>query len=151
MASFSLSHARSLLRTALFLTALAPLGCAGGSSGNGDDGKGPNRGGATNTGGSGGRGGSGGGKGGTSGKGGTGGGGAVPDIGDIGDDPVPERTWTIFVYGHGDHNLSYSLLSDLREMASADLGSDVNVLVLTDWDASQTIAGSDPPENYPDG
>ena len=77
-------------------------------------------------------------------------GGTPPDLEDL--PPSDEADWTIFVYGHGDHNLSNSLLTDLREMAGADLrAANVNVLVLTDWDASQFIPGSDPRENFPDG
>lgn len=78
----------------------------------------------------------------------SGSGGARPDLNDL--PPGDEADWTLFVYGHADHNLSNSLLTDLREMAGADLrGANVNVLVLTDWDASQTIPGSN--ENFPEG
>jgi hypothetical protein len=135
------SSARALVTSTLLALGIAVTACGGGS-----DEKDRERSESGGSGGSGGRGGSGG-TGGTSG----GGAGAVPNIGDIGEDPAPERAWTIFVYGHGDHNLSYSLLVDLQEMAAAELGDDVNVLVLTDWDASQAIAGTEPPEAYPDG
>ncbi len=49
------------------------------------------------------------------------------------------------MYGHGDHNLSNSLLADIFEMMDADLGDpgDVNVLVLADWDASQQTTAGD--------
>jgi hypothetical protein len=79
--------------------------------------------------------------------------GGVRDIDDLEVDPAPEAAWTIVVYGHGDHNLSNSLLNDLGEMARAELGApgNVNVLALTDWDASQAIAGTDPPEPFPEG
>lgn len=80
-------------------------------------------------------------------SGGVGGGTKLPGL----DEPAPEAAWTVFVYGHGDHNLSNSLLVDLREMAQAQLTQDVNVLVLTDWDASQVIAESDPPTSFPAG
>jgi len=93
---------------------------------------------------------------GTSGTSGTSGGtagtaGTPPDIDDL--PPDAEADWTVFVYGHGDHNLSNSLLADLAEMSRADLGDAgaFNLLVLTDWNASQTIAGSDPPEHFPSG
>jgi hypothetical protein len=80
--------------------------------------------------------------------GGSSSGGRPPDLQDL--PQVDEADWTLFVYGHGDHNLSNSLLTDLREMAAADLdAANVNVLVLTDWDASQIIPGSN--ENFPDG
>ncbi|HEX5101445.1 MAG TPA: clostripain-related cysteine peptidase [Polyangiaceae bacterium] len=92
---------------------------------------------------------SGGGTSGSSGKGGSSG--TPPTIDEL--EPDAEAAWTVFVYGHGDHNLSNSLLADLAEMAKADLGApgDFNLLVLTDWNASQTIAGSDPPERFPTG
>ena len=88
---------------------------------------------------------------GTAGTGGGGTGGTPPDIDDL--PPDAEADWTVFVYGHGDHNLSNSLLADLAEMAKADLGEPgaFNLVVLTDWNSSQTIAGSDPPENFPSG
>jgi hypothetical protein len=116
---------------------------AGGSSAGGSDG-------GTTSGGSSGKGGSSG-TGGSSGSSGSSGSGGAPDIGDI--VPDEEAEWTVFVYGHGDHNLSNSLFADLGEMAQADLGAsgDVNVLVLTDWNASQAFAGSDPPEYFPTG
>jgi Clostripain family len=77
----------------------------------------------------------------------------VPDLGQLGDKPAPEAAWTFLVYGHGDHNLSNSLLTDLQEMARAELGEPgtINVLALTDWDASQAIAGTDPPQAFPEG
>jgi hypothetical protein len=51
-------------------------------------------------------------------------------------DPAGAGTWTIFVYGHADHNLSPSLLADMIEMSNATLGDDINVIVMADWDAS---------------
>ena len=92
---------------------------------------------------------------GTSGKGGSAGtsgnAGTPPDISEL--PPDAEAAWTVFVYGHGDHNLSNSLLADLREMAKAELGEPgtFNLIVLTDWNASQTLAGSDPPVTFPTG
>jgi len=93
--------------------------------------------------------------GGTSGKGGGtskgGSSGKPPDLTQL--EPDAEAAWTVFVYGHGDHNLSNSLLADLSEMAKAELGApgNFNLIVLTDWNASQTIAGSDPPQKFPTG
>ncbi len=49
---------------------------------------------------------------------------------------VAPTTWTIFVYGHGDHNLSPSLANDIEKMGKAELGPNVNVIVLADWNAS---------------
>lgn len=113
---------------------------SGGDSGGDAGGKGGSSGGS-------GRGGSGG----SSGKGGSGGTGAVPDISEIPEIPAIEAAWTFFVYGHADHNLSNSLLRDLSEMAQATLAPNVNVVVVTDWDSSQAIAGTDPPERFPVG
>lgn len=149
---------------------LGAPGCSdGGSAADDDDDAGTSgdgSGGTSASGGAGGTGGSTGGKGGgtggrggsstggSAGKGGSGTGGSAgtpPDIDEL--PPAEEAAWTIFVYGHGDHNLSNSLLVDLREIAEADLGDpgSVNVLVLTDWDASQPIQGRNPPENFPEG
>ncbi len=64
--------------------------------------------------------------------------------------PDRERpTWTILVYGHGDHDLSNALLSDLAEMARAHIPPEVQLLVFADWDASRTIAGGSDP--FPGG
>lgn len=88
-----------------------------------------------------------------SGNDGQAGAGPVPDFGELGENPAPEADWTFLVYGHGDHNLSNSLLMDLQEMALAQQGApgSIHVLALTDWDASQIIAGTDPPEAFPEG
>jgi hypothetical protein len=56
--------------------------------------------------------------------------------------PARERpTWTVLVYGHADHDLSNTLLSDMAEMAGARLGPEVNLVVFADWDASRAISG----------
>jgi hypothetical protein len=67
----------------------------------------------------------------------TGCGGGGGDGGD--DEPMhePDATWTVFVYGHGDHNLSPSLQVDIEEMKAATLRQNVTVVVLADYDASQ--------------
>lgn len=77
----------------------------------------------------------------------------MQNLEDLEEHPAPEAAWTFLVYGHGDHNLSNSLLNDLQEMARARAGApgEINVLALTDWDASQAIAGTDPPQAFPDG
>lgn len=49
----------------------------------------------------------------------------------------PDATWTVVVYGHGDHNLSPSLRRDIDEMKAATLRDNVNVLVLADWNGSE--------------
>lgn len=56
--------------------------------------------------------------------------------------PPPPQTWTVFVYGHGDHNLSNSLLADMIEMCNAPLGSHMNVVVYADWRAGATAAAT---------
>lgn len=52
------------------------------------------------------------------------------------------KSWSIFVYGHADHNLSYSLAADMSEMSNATLGSHMSVIVAADWDSSQMTNGS---------
>ena len=49
-----------------------------------------------------------------------------------------DSTWTVVVYGHGDHNLSPGLARDLDEMKAATLRDNVNVLVLADWNGSES-------------
>ncbi len=58
--------------------------------------------------------------------------GSAPDAGD----PAGKTTWTVFVYGHADHNLSPSLVKDMAEMNAATFGPHIKVIVLADWDAS---------------
>src|SRR5215470_2546377 len=49
---------------------------------------------------------------------------------------VDKTDWAIFVYGHGDHNLSPSLVQDMIEMSKAHLQGRVNVIVVADWNGS---------------
>ncbi len=67
--------------------------------------------------------------------------------------PAAKADWTVFVYGHADHSLSYSLIKDMQEMSAAKLdgGAKVNVIVLADFDSSQVLPDSDPEQHYPDG
>jgi len=65
--------------------------------------------------------------------------------------PAPETDWTVFVYGHADHSLSNSLITDMAEMQAAELQGKVNVVVLADFDSSQVLAGSDPELHFPSG
>ncbi len=44
-------------------------------------------------------------------------------------------TWTILVYGHGDHNLSISLLRDMLEMEQLGSGDGFNIVVQADFNA----------------
>ncbi|HEY0713389.1 MAG TPA: clostripain-related cysteine peptidase, partial [Polyangia bacterium] len=59
----------------------------------------------------------------------------------------PEAEWTIFVYGHADHNLSPSMVKDLGEMSQAKLSDKVQVVALVDYDASL----ENDSENFPTG
>lgn len=43
------------------------------------------------------------------------------------------QSWTVFVYGSADHNLTPSLLTDMLEMGAATLTSNVNVIVAADY------------------
>ncbi|MCX8040293.1 MAG: clostripain-related cysteine peptidase [Planctomycetota bacterium] len=69
------------------------------------------------------------------GGGGSQGGTATP-AGSSGSSAGPTETWTLLVYGHADHNLSYSLARDLAEMGWARIGDHLRVLVVADWDAA---------------
>lgn len=61
-----------------------------------------------------------------------------------------DPTWTVFVYGHADHNLSASLFADLVEMVGARFdGNKINLIVLADWDARRRIP--DDGRNFPTG
>lgn len=77
--------------------------------------------------------------------------GDAPSLDDLATAPAEEVPWTILVYGHADHNLSFSLMRDMEEMAAAQLGSAVQLVVLADWDSSQAVPGSDPPIGFPEG
>lgn len=50
--------------------------------------------------------------------------------------PPPQR-WTVVVYGHADHNLSYNLALDLSEMSRARIGEHLQVVVIADWDVGR--------------
>jgi len=47
-----------------------------------------------------------------------------------------DNTWTILVYGHGDHNLSTSLLIDMLEMEQAGSADGFNIVLQADFNAS---------------
>ena len=51
--------------------------------------------------------------------------------------------WTIFVYGHGDNNLSWQLILSIEEMGEARLGTNVNVLVAADYCAGNVCRDPD--------
>lgn len=59
-----------------------------------------------------------------------------------------KAAWTIFVYGHADHNLSPSLVRDMVEMNKAVFGDHIRMIVMADWDAS---ADTGTGENYATG
>lgn len=52
-----------------------------------------------------------------------------------------DNSWTILVYGHGDHNLSSSLIMDMNEMEQAGSGKDFNIVVQADFNASEPNEG----------
>lgn len=56
--------------------------------------------------------------------------------------------WTIFFYGHGDHNLTGSLVDDINKMAAATLTSDVKIIVAADYNAAEKDSTG---ANYPTG
>ncbi|MCC7538819.1 MAG: hypothetical protein IT379_21520, partial [Deltaproteobacteria bacterium] len=72
-----------------------------------------------------------------------------PDGGTPPPPPGVEAEWTVFVYGHADHNLSNSLVRDIQEMNRATIPDDMNVIVLADFDASQDIG--DGGDKFPSG
>lgn len=57
---------------------------------------------------------------------------------------LPSVGWTIFVFGHGDHNLSQSLIEDLQEMEEAGSGPGFEIIVQADFDASAPNRGLPP-------
>ncbi len=68
---------------------------------------------------------------------------------DAGPGDAGADSWTVFIYGSGDNNLSAGLFRDLAEMVSADLGSSVRLVVMADWDSTRTIPGTK--ERFPSG
>lgn len=59
------------------------------------------------------------------------------------------KTWTVFVYGHGDHNLSGELDNDITKMANATIGSNIHFVVAADWNS--TTGKRSGIGNYPTG
>jgi hypothetical protein len=53
-------------------------------------------------------------------------------------------SWTVLVYGHGDHTLSESLLADIQEMNQAVLGDSVTVVVAADYSAGRAMPDGSP-------
>ena len=89
------------------------------------------------------------GSGGASGMNPPGGGGGRGGAGAGGGASSGGATWTVFVYAHADHNLSSLFFADLFEMTKARLNDRVKLIVLVDWNASDTIADSGEP--FPQG
>ena len=58
------------------------------------------------------------------------------------------QTWTIFVYGHGDHKLTGELADDITKMTAATLTSDVSIIVAADYNAALKDNNG---VNYPTG
>jgi hypothetical protein len=46
------------------------------------------------------------------------------------------KTWTVFVYGQADSNISADLADNIQEMSKATLSADINVVVMVDWNSS---------------
>ncbi|MEZ4266442.1 MAG: clostripain-related cysteine peptidase [Myxococcota bacterium] len=46
------------------------------------------------------------------------------------------KTWTVFVYGQADSNISADLADNIQEMSKATLSGDINVVVMVDWNSS---------------
>jgi len=61
-----------------------------------------------------------------------------------GGEPPPATGWTILVYGHGDHNLSQSLIEDIQEMEEAGSGPGFEIIVQADFDAVAPNRGLPP-------
>jgi hypothetical protein len=59
-----------------------------------------------------------------------------------------EAEWTVFVYGHADHNLSPSMVKDIKEMSDAKLNDKVQVVTMVDFDGSAELADG---EKFPTG
>jgi hypothetical protein len=49
---------------------------------------------------------------------------------------VEAKTWTVFVYGQADSNISADLADNIQEMAKATLSDDITVIVMVDWNSS---------------
>jgi hypothetical protein len=60
-----------------------------------------------------------------------------------------KASWTIFVYGLADNNLTNSFLNDLDKMTQASLSPDIKIVVMADWDASYEIR--DTGQKFPKG
>jgi hypothetical protein len=50
--------------------------------------------------------------------------------------PTRKPTWTILVYGHADHSLSYQMVADIRKMESVGSSPGFHLVVQADFDAS---------------
>jgi len=61
----------------------------------------------------------------------------------------PQASWTIFVYGLADNNLTNSFLADLDKMTQASLSTDIKIVVMADWDASYEIGNTG--QKFPKG
>jgi hypothetical protein len=61
---------------------------------------------------------------------------SVTEDGGTTDPGTNGNTWTILIYGHGDHNLSYSLVRDMLEMEQCGSGEGFNIVLQADFNAS---------------
>ena len=53
-----------------------------------------------------------------------------------------DDSWTILIYGHGDHNLSLALIRDMMEMEKAGSSENFNIVVQADFNPKQWNRGA---------
>ena len=53
-----------------------------------------------------------------------------------------DDSWTILIYGHGDHNLSLALINDMIEMEKAGSSENFNIVVQADFNSKQWNRGA---------
>ena len=57
--------------------------------------------------------------------------------------PNSNTSWTVFIYGHGDSNLTLNLLEDINEMITAGGSDNFKIVLLADFDSTSTEALKD--------
>ena len=83
----------------------------------------------------------------SAGRGGSGGG--TGGTGQAGTGGTARPSWTVLVYANGDSNIGASLFSDMVEMMSASLTSDIGLYLYADFPADQLIPGTT--DRFPTG
>ncbi len=60
-----------------------------------------------------------------------------PEIPDVkkGNNATQTSEWTIFIYGHADHNLTSNMISDFQEMTTATLNGNVKIILALDMNS----------------